>query len=202
MIFSYTVFKFQNLYCKSLINSKVWLHSNLLPLADQLDMGCLGKLAWLRLRWVHPPIFILTIITFLDIVAWHCQSDISWAIFSSTFYCGIFRPFGNFEYGQWFCVTWFACNFIASSCYICHRGILQSCLNTIILIWNVKATTHLKINKGICDTGIKYNLLLRIPKHNVRNSIWLTKNRASDNEGKFHSFLMFRIWIYNQKSIS
>ena len=27
--------------------------------------------------------------------------------------------------------------------------------------------------------------------HIVRNSIWLKKNRASDNEGKFHSFLMW-----------
>ena len=29
--------------------------------------------------------------------------------------------------------------------------------------------------------------------HNVQNSIWLKKNRASDNQGKFHSFLMCRI---------
>ena len=35
--------------------------------------------------------------------------------------------------------------------------------------------------------------------HPVRNSLWLKKNRASDNEGKFHSFLMWRIWIYSQK---
>ena len=33
-------------------------------------------------------------------------------------------------------------------------------------------------------------------------SIWLKKNRASDNEGKFHSFLMCRMGIYNQKLIS
>ena len=38
--------------------------------------------------------------------------------------------------------------------------------------------------------------------HIVRNSIWLKKNRDSDNEGKFHSFLMCRIWIYSQKLIS
>ena len=39
--------------------------------------------------------------------------------------------------------------------------------------------------------------------HIVRNSIWLKKNRASDYEGKFHSFLMCRIWIYiSQKLIS
>ena len=38
--------------------------------------------------------------------------------------------------------------------------------------------------------------------HIVRNSIWLKKNRASDNEGKFHSFLMCRIWIYSQTLIS
>ena len=38
--------------------------------------------------------------------------------------------------------------------------------------------------------------------HIVQNSIWLKKNRASDNEGKFHSFLMCRIWIYSQKLIS
>ena len=36
----------------------------------------------------------------------------------------------------------------------------------------------------------------------VRNSLWLKKKRASDNEGKFHSFLMCRIWIYSQKLIS
>ena len=38
--------------------------------------------------------------------------------------------------------------------------------------------------------------------HIVRNSIWLKKNRASDYEGKFHSFLMCRIWIYSKKLIS
>ena len=38
--------------------------------------------------------------------------------------------------------------------------------------------------------------------HIVRNSIWLKKNRASENEGKFHAFLMCKIWIYSQKSIS
>ena len=37
--------------------------------------------------------------------------------------------------------------------------------------------------------------------HIVQNSIWLKKNRASDNEGKFHSFLMYRIWIYSQNLI-
>ena len=36
----------------------------------------------------------------------------------------------------------------------------------------------------------------------VQNSIWLKKNRARDNEGKFHSFLMCRIWIYSQRLIS
>ena len=41
-----------------------------------------------------------------------------------------------------------------------------------------------------CGAGVSYI---------VRNSIWLKKNRASDNEGKFHSFLMCRIWIYSQK---
>ena len=35
--------------------------------------------------------------------------------------------------------------------------------------------------------------------HYVRNSIWLKKNRACDNEAKFHSFLMCRFWIYNRK---
>ena len=38
-----------------------------------------------------------------------------------------------------------------------------------------------------------------LPSHTVQNSIWLKKNRASDNEGKFHSFLMCRIWIYIHK---
>ena len=38
--------------------------------------------------------------------------------------------------------------------------------------------------------------------HIVRNAIWLKKNRASDNEGKFHSFFMCRIWIYSEKLIS
>ena len=39
----------------------------------------------------------------------------------------------------------------------------------------------------------------KILLHIVRNSIWMNKNRASANEGKFHSFLMCRIWIYGQK---
>ena len=33
-------------------------------------------------------------------------------------------------------------------------------------------------------------------QHNVRNTIWMKKNRASDNGGKIHSFLMCRTWIY------
>ena len=41
----------------------------------------------------------------------------------------------------------------------------------------------------------------RYTLHIVRNLIWLKKNRASDNEGKFHSFLMYRIWIYSQNLI-
>ena len=35
--------------------------------------------------------------------------------------------------------------------------------------------------------------------HIVRNSFWIKKNRASDNEGKFHKFLKCRIWICNKK---
>ena len=31
--------------------------------------------------------------------------------------------------------------------------------------------------------------------HIVPNPIWWKKNRASDNKGKFHSFLISRIWI-------
>ena len=37
--------------------------------------------------------------------------------------------------------------------------------------------------------------------HIVRNSIWKKKNQASDNVGKFHTYLKCRIWIHHQKSI-
>ena len=37
------------------------------------------------------------------------------------------------------------------------------------------------------------------PKHIVRNSFWIMKNLASDNEGKFHIYLKCRIWICNEK---
>ena len=40
--------------------------------------------------------------------------------------------------------------------------------------------------------------LYNISHLHVRNSIALKKNRASDNKGKIHSFLMCRIWIYSQ----
>ena len=33
----------------------------------------------------------------------------------------------------------------------------------------------------------------------VHNSFWIKKNRASDNEGKFHTYLKCRIWICNKK---
>ena len=33
----------------------------------------------------------------------------------------------------------------------------------------------------------------------VHNSFWIKKNRASDNEGKFHTYLKVRIWIWNKK---
>ena len=39
-------------------------------------------------------------------------------------------------------------------------------------------------------------------KHIVQKSIRSKKNRASDNEGTFHSILMCRIWIYSKKFIS
>ena len=45
-------------------------------------------------------------------------------------------------------------------------------------------------------------ILINLLFHIVRNSIWLKKNRGSDNEGKFHSVLMCKIWIYSQKLIS
>ena len=45
---------------------------------------------------------------------------------------------------------------------------------------------------------IKIHTTKNVPGHIVRNSIWLKKNRISDNEGKFHSFLMCRIWIKNK----
>ena len=37
--------------------------------------------------------------------------------------------------------------------------------------------------------------------HIVRNSFWIKKNRSSDNEGKFHTYLKCRIWICKKKSI-
>ena len=53
-------------------------------------------------------------------------------------------------------------------------------------------------NRTSCPT----NTGLANPPHIVRNAIWLKKNRARDNEGKFHSFLKCRIWIYSQKLTS
>ena len=38
--------------------------------------------------------------------------------------------------------------------------------------------------------------------HPVQNSLWKKKNRASDIEGKFHTILKCRIWIYHQKLFS
>ena len=35
--------------------------------------------------------------------------------------------------------------------------------------------------------------------HIVRNSFWIKKNRESDNEGKFYTYLKCRIWICNNK---
>ena len=35
----------------------------------------------------------------------------------------------------------------------------------------------------------------------VRNSIWKKKNQASDNIGKFHTYLKCRMWIHQQKSM-
>ena len=35
--------------------------------------------------------------------------------------------------------------------------------------------------------------------HPGRNSFWIKKNRASDYEGKFHTYLKVRIWIWNKK---
>ena len=44
---------------------------------------------------------------------------------------------------------------------------------------------------------------LRVPTllffHPGRNSFWIKKNRASDYEGKFHTYLKVRIWIWNRK---
>ena len=42
------------------------------------------------------------------------------------------------------------------------------------------------------------NVMLFIPIHIVRNSIWKKKNQANDNIGKFHTYLKF----HHQKSIS
>ena len=36
-------------------------------------------------------------------------------------------------------------------------------------------------------------------KHIVWNSIWKKENQASDNVGKFHTYLKCRIWIHHQK---
>ena len=46
------------------------------------------------------------------------------------------------------------------------------------------------------------NVMLFIPIHIVRNSIWKEKNQTNDNIGKFHTYLKYRIWIHHQKSIS
>ena len=35
--------------------------------------------------------------------------------------------------------------------------------------------------------------------HIVRNSFWINKKRASNNEGKFHTYLKCRIWICNKE---
>ena len=35
--------------------------------------------------------------------------------------------------------------------------------------------------------------------HPGRNSFWIKKNWASDNESKFHTYLKVRIWIWNKK---
>ena len=41
--------------------------------------------------------------------------------------------------------------------------------------------------------------LCKVLFHPGRNSFWIKKNRASDNEGKFHTYLKCRIWICNKK---
>ena len=62
--------------------------------------------------------------------------------------------------------------------------------NSSLLAWCVQGKC--------CDEKVILQLLLLLQlwrTHIVQNSILLKKNRASDNKGKFHSFLMCRIWL-------
>ena len=59
----------------------------------------------------------------------------------------------------------------------------------------------------LCSSKIKdfgiFDWTFFVWTHIVQNPIWLKKNLSQlDNEGKFNSFLMSRIWIHSQKSIS
>ena len=80
------------------------------------------------------------------------------------------------------------------------------------LFWSLWVSQWVQNNFPLCKSYCRQlNLsiqLLRIQNHmqyichHVQKSLWLKKNRASDNEGKFHSILMCRIWIYSQNLIS
>ena len=49
------------------------------------------------------------------------------------------------------------------------------------------------------DINAGCKCMVQMHDHIVRNSFWIKKNRASDNEGKFHTYLKVRIWIWNRK---
>ena len=73
-----------------------------------------------------------------------------------------------------------------------YKGQLISKANFKVFIWTKKPT---KIFLYFC------------PSHIVRNSIWKKKNQASDNVGKFRTYLNLNlnlnlIWIHHLKSIS
>ena len=58
---------------------------------------------------------------------------------------------------------------------------------------------QLNLKQSWEGSKLSSSLIFKSKNHIVRNSFWIKKNRASDNEGKFHIFLKCRIWICNKK---
>ena len=65
--------------------------------------------------------------------------------------------------------------------------------------WSWKPQDHKLISPWQTRTFKPCVRTERVPCHIVLNSFWIKKNRASDNEGKFHTYLKCRIWICNKK---
>ena len=78
-------------------------------------------------------------------------------------------------------------NFAKTDCLLCRNGHFKKCQ----VVWRLENVEDLNCR---CHIQAVVQTLIHWSTH----AIWLKKNRAS-NEGKFHSFLMCRIWIYNQK---